>query len=53
MDEKQNISIRISKQSISDIKVVAARVHLPPSTMMGQWVLQRLDAEMAMGEQDV
>lgn len=53
MDGKQNVSVRLSEQNITDLGTVAKRVHLAPRTMMRQWILQRLEIELVTGDQDV
>ena len=45
MVEKQNVSIRLETDKLAEIEAIAKADYIPTSTMMRQWVLQRLEIE--------
>ena len=45
MAEKQNVSIRLETDKLAEIEAIAKANYMPTSTMMRQWVLQRLEIE--------
>lgn len=38
-------SVRLSEQEEAEVQRVAAAKHLPPSTLVRSWILERLDQE--------
>ena len=38
-------SVRLSAEEEADVQRVAAAKHLPPSTLVRSWILERLDQE--------
>lgn len=44
----QVCSVRLSSQEQDDLRRLAEAKHMPPSTLVRSWILERLDAERSV-----